>query len=388
MKLALKKLQKRNEVTKLKGLEELRNIIESEEEEICMKLLPFWGKILSRLMIDTDARVREAVHQCHMKLVKRLRKRMVPHLRSIIPAWIRSFFIPLRKGPIPRETFEELFAPEKRADVIVFAKKDIMDTIYEALFEQTMERLSHHDACLQQEEREWRYGQYVASALYTLAYIIEILGGTSTIIVECQERFMQDERFWELGLSKISEIRQAYYVVLSTILQLDEMKLPTDLVKRMVKTILTKSWSIETDLRNMDILWSCTQNLMNRYRAEINKENQEKFYQHVISFMKAGCRGSGQKSYQNLLEICLVFVEWESRWIEKLLFAWWEGLLYLTTIDRTSLQVGITYYMQLLVTLEMRTDLSHSLMDVMKKHVKTVFYVYTALEVGYHFKYN
>jgi hypothetical protein len=386
LKLVLKKLSKRDVTTKLKGLEELRSLLENEEEavDVCRELLPVWGKILSRLMLELDLRVRETLHQCHTMLVERLGKQMAPHIRSILPPWIRSFFIPLRKSsPQPVDCFEKLFPPQKRADVILFAEKEMMDTIYECLFEHGIDEVSRPDIYVHQEEREWRYGYYVASAVRMMVYMMEITGNEA-LLVKCRMRFMQDARFWELGVSKISEIRRSFYLLMNTMLRFDEtISKWTDMLPHIIESILAKAWSLETDSKNIEALLICTQKLIDLSHGHISKSDRNHFLQNVVQFLQDGCRASGRLSYEAMLDLCIVLSKWENLAIGKLTTAWWKGLESLSIVDRSTLQIGLNYYVKLLVRLEKITkEIDSDSWFVTKTRLQDLFYLYAGLHVN------
>ena len=386
LKLILRKLSKRDVTTKLRGLEELRSLLENEEEaeNVCIELLPVWGKILSRLMIDLDVRVRETLHQCHAILVKRLGKQMAPHIRSILPSWIRSFFIPLRKNsPQPADCFEKLFPPQKRADIISFAEREMMDTIYECLFEHGIDEVSRPDIYVHQEEREWRYGYYVASAVHMVIYMMEITG-SETLLVKCRERFMRDARFWDLGISKISEIRRSFYLLMNAILRFDETILKQiDVLSHIIEGILIKAWSMEIDPKNIETLLICTQKLIDLDHDHINKSNRNHFFRNIVRFLQDGCRTSGRVSYGIMSDLCLVLSRWESRSIEELTSAWWKGLESLSVIDRSTLQIGLNYYVKLLVQLaKTGKEIDSDFWFVTKTRLRDLFYLYAGLQVS------
>jgi hypothetical protein len=63
------------------------------------------------LGIDVDRRVRCATHSCHLIIVTKIRKRIAPFLKEIIPIWIISLFDQSKDvAKIANESFQVNFS--------------------------------------------------------------------------------------------------------------------------------------------------------------------------------------------------------------------------------------------------------------------------------------
>ena len=76
--VSLKKLTKKDEVTRLKGLHELRQLVESDTDGRSSALLLPWSQTFSRLMLDPERRVREASVELQGALALKLKKEVLP----------------------------------------------------------------------------------------------------------------------------------------------------------------------------------------------------------------------------------------------------------------------------------------------------------------------
>jgi hypothetical protein len=71
LNVAFRRLSKKESVTKLKALAELRELMPSRSKEVVLGCLPFWAYIYPKLCLENDCRVREAAHQTFAEFVRR-----------------------------------------------------------------------------------------------------------------------------------------------------------------------------------------------------------------------------------------------------------------------------------------------------------------------------
>jgi hypothetical protein len=82
--VVLKKLTKKDAVTKLKGLSELRELCRTKDIGEIRKLVPHWNHLYLRLCFDRDRRVRESLHLALDTLVKAVPKAFTNRITTII----------------------------------------------------------------------------------------------------------------------------------------------------------------------------------------------------------------------------------------------------------------------------------------------------------------
>ncbi|RKO85454.1 hypothetical protein BDK51DRAFT_28282, partial [Blyttiomyces helicus] len=149
----LKKLSKRDSITRMKALDDLSNYIGSAESETIQKMVPAWvgplvtGLLLvllhrsvpltfvpflpqpnfyNRLAIDADRRVRESTGVTHLKLVHTVRKQLAPHLKEIIGTWVCCQF---DSSPGVQKAAVEAFQTE----ILAFIAENILNQTPETL---------------------------------------------------------------------------------------------------------------------------------------------------------------------------------------------------------------------------------------------------------------
>lgn len=73
-RVMVKKLSKRDGVTKLKALAEMNELIASKTEADLKRLAPYWPRLFAKLAVDYEGRVREATFKTHQIIVQSLGK--------------------------------------------------------------------------------------------------------------------------------------------------------------------------------------------------------------------------------------------------------------------------------------------------------------------------
>ncbi|GBC51550.2 E3 ubiquitin-protein ligase listerin-like [Rhizophagus irregularis DAOM 181602=DAOM 197198] len=148
--LVLKRLSKRDPITKLKALEEFESYLKSKErnENELTGILNLWTKLFVKLGIDVD---------------------------QILPVWIISLFDQNKDvARVANESFQATFPPEKRVDVLVFGREKILSYITDIILYKTSETLSD-PRFTSKEDMVSKYLKVVASLYYSLAHIISQL---------------------------------------------------------------------------------------------------------------------------------------------------------------------------------------------------------------------
>lgn len=88
----LRKLGKKAVETKVKALQELREAVPVREPEWSAAILPQWALHFAKLADDASWQVREAACQVLGLLAQQLKKRLAPHLKSLLAPWLRCRF--------------------------------------------------------------------------------------------------------------------------------------------------------------------------------------------------------------------------------------------------------------------------------------------------------
>ena len=92
-----KRMQKRDNVTKIKACQELKKyveLVEPESDEL-PNLLTFFLYHMCRILLnENDKIVRESAHDAFTSFIRKGKRKLGPHIKKIFPLWYCAFFDP------------------------------------------------------------------------------------------------------------------------------------------------------------------------------------------------------------------------------------------------------------------------------------------------------
>jgi hypothetical protein len=127
-RVVLKKLSKKDNLTKLKALDELKNLIEIKSVEECVLILPYWTKTYTKLVLDMNRKIREQCQLNHEKIVFKVNKNIASYLKTLVPYWILAqsdSYMPTSR--LAESSFQNTFNDNKRPEVVYFAREEIIN---------------------------------------------------------------------------------------------------------------------------------------------------------------------------------------------------------------------------------------------------------------------
>ena len=130
----LKKLNKKDSNTKIKSLQDLQEIIPSNDNSTWVNLIPQWCRFYPKLCTDEDTMVRKNSHLFHTLIVTRTKKEFTPYLKQVTGYWLLSMFDPY--PPAAREaktSFFSTFLDDKWTKVLLFCKTEIFELLSDLL---------------------------------------------------------------------------------------------------------------------------------------------------------------------------------------------------------------------------------------------------------------
>ncbi|CEP18758.1 hypothetical protein [Parasitella parasitica] len=215
----LKKVSKRDTVTKLKALEELEAYLQLDINAVG-HILHNWVAVYSKLVLEVDRRVRLVANQVHALITANAKKKLAPLLKEFVGPWLLSMNDQSKDiAKTAQNAFEAVFAVEKRLGAISFCQKEILDYVTDMLLYKTAETLS--DArYVSKEDMLSKYARVVASCLQVVSYLITVLS-----IEERSKRqkeydiILDDTTMWKKFATHSNPvIRKALYAFLKTLL--------------------------------------------------------------------------------------------------------------------------------------------------------------------------
>ncbi|KAK3261839.1 hypothetical protein CYMTET_29275 [Cymbomonas tetramitiformis] len=221
--LHLKRLSKRDPVTKIKALQALQKLIQERQPvEVETLILP-WAQVFSRVAMDNSRQVREAGMAVMGALAKTVKKALAPHLKALMGPWYAAQFDPCSEvAAAAGLSFEAAFPPAKQRDALKFCQAEIVARVEEVL---TVQPQFLSDKSATPEEASERHERVVSSALLSLIELLKLQDAGSTTGGSTQEAIwgltramVQAKNFWKGRLAaKTSLVRRAGYMLMQVI---------------------------------------------------------------------------------------------------------------------------------------------------------------------------
>ncbi|XP_055373433.1 E3 ubiquitin-protein ligase listerin [Condylostylus longicornis] len=220
IQVTLRKLSKKDPVTKAKALQELNIQIMESDIEMTKSILPLWPKFYHNLSNDVEHRVREATQLVQSSISQKAGKFIAPYIKQLAPVWITSQFDsygPASSAAI--SSFKTSFPPHKVQEVLLYCQNEIMDYLTKNISFHTASTLSNMKSVTPQEA-ESKYQRVIISSMKTFSFFIEKTSSKSNLDVDEKcKTLLQHQKFWSFSKNKISKIRSAFFELLSAVLQ-------------------------------------------------------------------------------------------------------------------------------------------------------------------------
>ncbi|KAJ6662463.1 hypothetical protein lerEdw1_011876 [Lerista edwardsae] len=215
-RMVLRKLSKRDVITKLKAMQEFGTMCKERETEIVKGVLPYWPRIYCKISIDHDRRVREATQQAFEQLILKVRKHLAPHLKSLMGHWlIAQCDVYSPAASAAKVAFEKAFPPSKQPEALVFCKDEILTVLQDNLLKETPDTLSD-PLTVPEEEREAKFFRLLTCSLLALKKLLCMLPANENSSLEKKlEPLLSQSKFWKYGKHKTPQIRSAFFELIS-----------------------------------------------------------------------------------------------------------------------------------------------------------------------------
>ncbi|XP_075215935.1 E3 ubiquitin-protein ligase listerin [Lycorma delicatula] len=218
--LVLKKMNKKDSVTKLKALNEFGQLCSESEPAAVKAVLPFWPRLYCVLASDTEHRVREAAHNAHRAVVSSVGRSIAPYLKVIAGAWFTSQYDTYPPAASAASlSFQETFPPNKLTEAIIFCQEEILNYIIDNLINQTAQTLSSPKVTTP-EEMETKYQRVVVSSLHGYAFYLSKLPEEQLLKAEeLNKKLIGNSKFWKFAKHSASIVRVAWFTAIVNLCQ-------------------------------------------------------------------------------------------------------------------------------------------------------------------------
>lgn len=132
--ICIKKLNKKDPLTRTKALQDLLDLVNNSAVEDVVLALPSWAYFYKMLTADTDRKVREMTQACHGGVVGACGRRAAPQLRQLLPSWLTAQYD--EHAPAQQHAAKSLqstFPDSKLPEVLSFCKDEVITHLLESL---------------------------------------------------------------------------------------------------------------------------------------------------------------------------------------------------------------------------------------------------------------
>ncbi|OJK04706.1 hypothetical protein ASPACDRAFT_109498 [Aspergillus aculeatus ATCC 16872] len=219
--IAFKNFLKKDEVTRTKALDDLRDhvlAVESRNETLDDGFLEAWVRIYPRASIDISRRVRQTAHSTQGSIASLVGKRIARFLPKVIGAWLAGLYDndrPVHRAAL--ESFTRVFSTdEKRNGVWKVYQSSILDFVDDVILQQTPQTLSD-ERTVKADDATAKYARVAGTALLLFNRIIgnsaqeDLEKATATI-----ETLLGSKSLWALSYHEDAFVRRSLYVLART----------------------------------------------------------------------------------------------------------------------------------------------------------------------------
>ncbi|XP_006267222.2 E3 ubiquitin-protein ligase listerin [Alligator mississippiensis] len=219
-RMVLRKLSKRDVITKLKATQEFGVMCKEREAEIVKGVLPYWSRIYCKISLDNDRRVREATQQAFEQLILKVKKHLAPYLKSIMGYWLIAqcdTYSPAASAA--QVAFVKAFPSSKQSEALVFCRDEVLNVLQDHLLKETADTLSDPQT-VPEEEREARFFRILTCSLLALKKLLCMLPKHENHSLE--EKLMPllcQQKFWKYSKHSVPQVRSAFFEMVSALCQ-------------------------------------------------------------------------------------------------------------------------------------------------------------------------
>ncbi|XP_011292059.2 E3 ubiquitin-protein ligase listerin [Musca domestica] len=255
--LTLKKLSKKDPMTKKKALQEFIDLINQSDMDELKTILPLWPKFYQNLATDPEHSVRELTQTVLQILVTKCKKAIAPYLKQLVPVWLASQYDNYAPAAsMASSCFNETFS-SKLTDVCLHCQVDIIDYASRNLTFHTAATLSTGKS-LTPEEAEQKYQRVVVCSLKELSFFVEHSqkAEDQSKIKELLAKLLEHQKFFSFAKNKLNAIKAAWFEFIYHLLQSPQLLEIVEQHKTQVTTVAFQNID-ESDPLVAPHVWGC-----------------------------------------------------------------------------------------------------------------------------------
>ncbi|XP_072940130.1 uncharacterized protein Ltn1 [Epargyreus clarus] len=213
--LCFKKFHKKDPITKIKALNELKELVANSEQDEVVNALSSWAHYYPSLTVDMDRKVREATQACHGDIVRKCGRQVALQLKRLLPAWLlaqHDDYAPAHY--IAHNDLNTTFPNDKLSEAIKFCKVEITNLLLDNLKGNAGFLLSGKKV-QDDEERQAVLARVTASSLRALCPLPRAL--PAAWLWDALQPLLCANTFWAFAQNDSHHVRAAWYVLMGVL---------------------------------------------------------------------------------------------------------------------------------------------------------------------------
>ncbi|XP_028323148.1 E3 ubiquitin-protein ligase listerin [Gouania willdenowi] len=301
-RLVLRKLSKRDGVTRLKAVQDFGSMCQERDAEEVKGVLPYWSRIYCKISVDHDRRIREATQLAFEQLVLKVRRSLAPCLKSLMGHWILSqcdTYSPAASAAC--QAFKAAFSPAKQPEAISFCKEEILNVLQVILLKETADTLSDPRS-VTVEERESKYVRLLTSSLLGVKKLLSLLlQDDRAALEERLSHLVSSTRFWKYGKHKSPQVRGAFFEMVCALCEFTPALVQAEAARLCPAVLLSID---DTDPVVLPPVWEAVLHVVSTIPDCWTHVNAKKgFFPKLWALLKEGGKGMAKALHPNLMPL-------------------------------------------------------------------------------------
>ncbi|XP_028277901.1 E3 ubiquitin-protein ligase listerin isoform X2 [Parambassis ranga] len=301
-RLVLRKLSKRDVITRLKAVQDFGSMCQERDAEEVKGVLPYWPRIYCKISVDHDRRIREATQQAFEQLVLKVRRSLAPFLKSLMGHWILSqcdTYTPAASAA--SQAFQAAFSPTKQPEALGFCKDEILTVLQDTLLKETADTLSDPQS-VTEEEREAKYVRMLTSSLLGVKKLLSLLLQDDRVALEEKlTQLVNSGKFWKYSKHKTPQVRGAFFEMLCALCEFTPGLVQSEAARLCPAVLLSID---DTDPVVLPPVWEAVLHVVATISDCWTHVNAKKgFLPKLWALLKEGGKGMAKALHPNLMPL-------------------------------------------------------------------------------------
>uniref|UniRef100_A0A8C5G548 E3 ubiquitin-protein ligase listerin n=1 Tax=Gouania willdenowi TaxID=441366 RepID=A0A8C5G548_GOUWI len=301
-RLVLRKLSKRDGVTRLKAVQDFGSMCQERDAEEVKGVLPYWSRIYCKISVDHDRRIREATQLAFEQLVLKVRRSLAPCLKSLMGHWILSqcdTYSPAASAAC--QAFKAAFSPAKQPEALSFCKEEILNVLQVILLKETAVTLSDPQS-VTAEKRESKYVRLLTSSLLGVKKLLSLLlQNDRAALEERLSHLVGSTRFWKYGKHKTPQVRGAFFEMVCALCEFTPALVQAKAARLCPAVLLSID---DTDPVVLPPVWEAVLHVVSTIPDCWTHVNARKgFFPKLWAVLKEGGKGMAKALHPNLMPL-------------------------------------------------------------------------------------